>query len=149
MLKRKRALETEDPHGGRPWVFFMIDCFMLILQFFILTFHFKTAEPVLPARLPEGGGSPKPEVPLPEQRPVAVHVKPGPVYMVDGVDAALSDLETTIQARRLANPAVKIRISYEARVPWGDVMALYDLAAKYELRDVGLVPLPMTELPAR
>jgi len=148
MFKRNRKSEEEEVHGSRPWVFFMIDCFMLILQFFILTFHFRASEPVLPAKLPdEGPGIPRPLPP--EKQPLVVRVKAGPIYTVDGVDASLQDLETTLSARCMANSATRLRISYEAQVPWGDVMELYDLAAKYAVHDVGLVPLALTEMPVR
>ena len=49
--------EDETGHGGsRPWVYFMIDAFFLCTQFFVVTFHVKTDEAVLPRDLPPHGG---------------------------------------------------------------------------------------------
>src|SRR4051812_33583155 len=61
-------------HGDRPWVYFMIDCFFLVTQFFVLTFHVKGDDVVLPQRLPTGGqGHPQTNLP-PAPQTATVHV---------------------------------------------------------------------------
>ena len=50
-------------HGDRPWVYFMVDSFFLVTQFFVLTFKLKIADDyVLPHRLPPGGQG-RPQLP--------------------------------------------------------------------------------------
>src|ERR1700712_5630187 len=63
-------------HGDRPWVYFMIDSFFLVTQFFVLTFKVRTGEDlILPHKLPPGGaGKPVPDLIPKEMTPVAITV---------------------------------------------------------------------------
>jgi len=133
-------------HGDRPWVFFMIDCFMLVLQFFILTFKFKDVEPVLPGQLPPGSEMPS-KTPPPEKKPIVIYAMMNQVYQVDGQNTDLSGLETTVGARLGASSETSVKIRYDKAVPWGDVFAIYNLAAKYKVKEVGLIPLRIQDMP--
>src|SRR5476649_846043 len=79
-------------HGGdRPWVYFMIDSFFLVTQFFVLTFKVRTGEDlILPHKLPPGGaGKPVPDLIPKEMTPVAITVnrdsaESAPWYKING-----------------------------------------------------------------
>ena len=57
--KKGRASDSDSENGGhsdRPWVYFMIDSFFLVTQFFVLTFQLRTTEDlVIPHKLPPSG----------------------------------------------------------------------------------------------
>src|SRR2546423_1360377 len=67
--------DSAGTHGDRPWVYFMVDSFFLVTQFFVLTFKLKIADDyVLPHRLPPGGqGRPQQTVTAPKT-PVGITV---------------------------------------------------------------------------
>jgi len=79
-------------HGDRPWVYFMIDSFFLVTQFFVLTFKLKIADDlILPHKLPPGGGAGKaqPDLVVAPKTPVAITVnrdtpESAPWYKING-----------------------------------------------------------------
>jgi biopolymer transport protein ExbD len=139
------ADEAHRSHDSRPWVFFMIDCFLLLTQFFILTFNFKTDEPVLPRRMPGGIPNTGPCRPPPPNLLIDVHVlrNQGVIeYLVLKQRTDFSGLR-----RSLANykeTKSMVRISYEQDLQWREVMTVLNECAANELES-GLVPLRTPE----
>jgi biopolymer transport protein ExbD len=144
--------ESENTHGDRPWVFFMVDCFFLITQFFVLTFKFKTEEASLEQRMPPGGTKDPVLTKRSEKEPLRVHVastSAGAVYEVMNTKVSLVDLSSKLAALvSVAGPErYSVRVSYEANTPWGDVMAVFNACKKVNLRECGFVTLHSTALP--
>ena len=136
-------------HADRPWVFFMVDCFFLITEFFILTFKFKQEESILPQRLPPGGTAmPSKIIPRDAKEPLRIHVSAsagggGVVYDVMNTKIPLSDLSAKLAALvSSAGPdRYTVRVSYETSAQWGDVMAVFNACNKVKISECGLVPL--------
>src|SRR5512140_2439497 len=93
-------------HGDRPWVFFMVDCFFLITEFFVLTFKFKMEESVLPQKLPPGGtAAPMKTIARDAKEPLRVHVSAnGAGYDVMNTKVSLQDLSSRLAALAGASP---------------------------------------------
>lgn len=137
--------EDESMHGDRPWVYFMIDAFMLITEFFMLTFKIKVDEVILPQKLPPGGtvqGKPN----LAEKKEMlSIHVKhaaggtAGYEFMTR--ECTLQELTATMASAVGAGKTVQVRVSYERDVPWGDVMSVFNECNKLKIEECGLVPL--------
>lgn len=144
MARRNMSGETGEGslHSDRPWVYFMIDCFLLITNFFIVTFRFKAEEPILPNRMPPCGIPPcRPVVP-PDT--LAVHVSrsgEAPVYEFMARQVTMPQLAEVLANARSGDRDVAVKISYEKEVPWGDVMGVFNECAKVQIVKCGLVPL--------
>ena len=142
--KHERQEESSSAHDDRPWVFFMIDCFLLMTQFFILTFKFKVDEPVLPKRMPPGSTVPTRKV-TPSNKPILdVHVMRyggAPSYLFMRATTDLQGLREAMQRTTGGGREFTVRVSYEENVPWGDVMAVFNECARFQILEVGLVPL--------
>src|SRR5579862_1931582 len=132
-------------HGDRPWVFFMVDCFFLITEFFVIIFKFKSEESILPQRLPPGGSVPSktPQHDAKEQLNIHVMVNGGqPVYKFLDSMASLPEM-----TQKLANSAqaggdrYSVRVSYEPEVPFECVMAVFNACNKVKIAECGLIPL--------
>jgi biopolymer transport protein ExbD len=135
--------EEDSTHGNRPWVYFMIDAFFLVTQFFVLTFHVKADEKVLPQQLPPGISKPTPDLLTPATT-LPVHVMrngAGLVYRVQATNVSLEELESALQRSAGAGLEYTVRVSYEASVPFGDVLAVFNASSKAGLKRCGLVPL--------
>lgn len=132
-------------HGDRPWVYFMVDCFFLITEFFVITFKFKNEESVLPQKLPPGGTVPSKSTSHDSKEQLNIHVfnNGGQVVykFLDG-QAGLAELQ-----QKLANSTTaggdrySVRVSYEPEVPWRDVMAVFNACTKVKIAECGLIPL--------
>ena len=137
----------EGGHGGdKPWVFFMVDCFFLITEFFVLTFKFKAEESVLPQHLPPGGTSaPSSKMMKDAKEPLRVHVSAagGSVaYDVMGNRVSLADLSSKLAAVASTNPDhYSVRVSYDSEAEWGNVIAVINACNKVKITECGLVPL--------
>jgi biopolymer transport protein ExbD len=149
-MKRRFSLANESSdasHGDRPWVFFMVDCFFLITEFFVLTFKFKAEEFLLPQQLPPGGGPGRP--PVTATHSIGVHVASGQNgggYLVMGEPATAAKLEEVLAASSLQlKDRVSVRVSYDASVPWCDVMAVFNACTKVRIAECGLVPLRVSD----
>ena len=132
-------------HGDRPWVYFMVDCFFLITEFFVITFKFKNEESILPQKLPPGGTVPSKAPPHDAKEQLNIHV------MHEGGSAQYKFLEGTASlaemTQKLANSTssggdrYSVRVSYEPEVPWQDVMAVFNACTKVKIAECGLIPL--------
>jgi len=133
---------AEEPlsHDQRPWVFFMVDCFMLITEFFVLSFKFKTEEVVLPHKLPPGGGGGGLVL---HERTLSVHVMGVggvPVYRIMQKQLPFAEFADTLAGVASADTRFTVRVSYERLVPFEHVMAVFNECSKVRIKQVGLVP---------
>ena len=141
-------------HGDRPWVFFMIDCFMLILQFFVMTFKVKSEETILPQKMPPGG-TVAAKTAVPEQKQVLYvsvdrpNGATAPVYEYMTKQVSLEGLAGTLAANVSSGKAIQVRVSYGANVPWADVMGVFNECAKAKITECGLVPIRGIDGPPR
>jgi hypothetical protein len=136
----------EGGHGGdRPWVFFMVDCFFLITEFFVLTFKFKMEEAALPQRLPPGGTAAASKAPRDNKETLRIHVSStggASTYEYMGNQVSLSGLNDTLaNAARLGGEKYTVKVSYEPGSPWRDVLAVFNACNKVKIAECGLVPL--------
>jgi hypothetical protein len=145
MIKMRH--EEAVGHNDRPWVYFMIDAFFLCTQFFVITFHVKVDEAVLPQRLPPGSIHKPGELPiqprLAENR-VRIHVarvNGAPVYECMGQTGTLADSEAALLRAKSLGQECIVQMSYEPTVPYGDVMAVFNVCNKLDIKKCGLVPL--------
>jgi biopolymer transport protein ExbD len=149
MSKKHGGGEHEDSsgHGDRPWVFFMVDCFFLITEFFVLTFKFKTEEAVLPQRLPPGGTASAQKTDARDTKePMRVEVKSSnggaASYVVNGAPVSMAGLNDTLaNAAKNGGDKYTVKVSYEANAPWRDVLAVFNGCNKVKIAECGLVPL--------
>src|SRR5262245_32301674 len=75
MAKHKsESHEETGGHGDKPWVFFMIDAFMLIVSFLVMNFKFKVDDVILPHKLPPGGTVSSKQVALDKKEMLPIHV---------------------------------------------------------------------------
>ena len=135
--------EAESAHGQRPWVWFMVDCFMLITSFFLLQFKFKVDEVILPQRLPPSGGYHTGPVAT-DLEWLTVHctrTSGAPAYQVLSRTCSASDLTETLAALASNKHRLGVRVSYDTQTPWEDVMAVFNECSKLAIRECGLVPL--------
>ncbi|MCY3021282.1 MAG: biopolymer transporter ExbD [Planctomycetota bacterium] len=141
--------EAETGHSSRPWVYFMIDAFFLCTQFFVVTFHVAVDERVLPQQLPPGC-IPRTPTPNPPPRPIdrteklRVHVSRAngaPVYEYGSVRRTLAELNQALTDAAVAGKTYTVHVSYDAGVPFGDVMAVFNACARLHIQRCGLVPL--------
>jgi len=142
MFRKHHTEEENNPHGDRPWVYFMIDAFFLCTQFFVITFHVKTDEVVLPQKLPPGTRGPGPLGPRVER--VYVHVSRengAPVYRYMSQAGSLRDLEVALTRVATAGRDCTIAMSYEGGVPFSDVIAVFNICSRLDIRKCGLIPL--------
>ena len=146
MRRIHKTTAEETPHANRPWVFFMVDCFFLITEFFVLTFKFKVEESVLPSHLPPGGTRPGSAAIVQSLR---IHVRStcgAACYEVLGEQFSLADLNSKLQAWNQTGQHA-VRVSYEPKVLWGDVIAVFNTCKKAQISDCGLVPLRGCNVP--
>ena len=144
-------------HGDRPWVYFMIDSFFLVTQFFVLTFHVRSDEVILPQKLPPGGGGrPTKDVVAEQKEQINVHVSRDsanspPNYLVKSGGAGQQNtlaqftemLATTASTK--GPDKLSVRVSYEASIPFGDVMPIFNACSKFKIAECGLIPLRSAE----
>jgi len=135
----------EAGHGGdRPWVFFMVDCFFLITEFFVLTFKFKVEESVLPQKLPPGGTVPARSPVTNSKETLRVHVSNSsgtPEYEILSKRVSMSELNDMLARSTSVGKEYTVRVSYDANVQFGDVMAVFNACSKMKIAECGLVPL--------
>ena len=147
---KKIAHSEESSHGGdKPWVYFMIDCFFLVTQFFVITFKVKADEALLPQKLPPGvpitrGGSKIGDKPTLRVHVASANGVASYGFLTRKVDlAGLSDmLADSVQNSQ----QYQVRISYDADVPFEDVMAVFNTCSKVKIAECGLVPLRVAGL---
>jgi biopolymer transport protein ExbD len=149
--------EDAGGHGDRPWVYFMIDSFFLVTQFFVLTFHVRSDEVILPQKLPPGGGGrPTKDVAVEAKEQINVHVardNPAspPTYLVksggSGQQNTLAQFKEMLRSTASAKGPDKlsVRISYDSIIPFGDVMPVFNECTKLKIAECGLIPLRTAE----
>lgn len=147
-MARKMAGSAEhgtevSAHGDRPWVYFMIDCFLLITNFFIITFKFKNEEPILPQKMPPGSTKPAQAVQTSRKDMLAIHVSgvESPVYEFMTKQVSLQELAGILAGTVTGDKEFQVRVSYDRDVPWGYVMAVFNECTKVKINECGLVPL--------
>jgi len=132
-------------HGERPWVYFMIDCFFLVTQFFVITFHVKMDEGVLPQVLPPGPDKTDGSVRIWDSSNCArvrvTGVGNAPVYECMQQPYSLAELEAALSRAKSSARDCSVRLSYEPAVPYGDVLAVFNACNKLDIGKCGLVPL--------
>ena len=144
-------------HGDRPWVYFMIDSFFLVTQFFVLTFHVRSDEVILPQKLPPGGGGrPTAEPSVEAKEQINVHVSRDnpnspPLYLLKSGGSSqqntLEQFKEMLRSTASAKGADKlsVRVSYDAIIPFGDVMPIFNECTKLKIAECGLIPLRTSE----
>ena len=146
----RRKFHVGGDHGSgmghdRPWVYFMIDCFFLVTQFFVMTFKVKADEVILPQRLPPGGtvATKTPEQNDKQQLPIHVTMNGGvAVYDIQKTrQVSASELTDTLARSVGAGKEYSVRVSYEADVHWAHVMAVFNACSKVKIAECGLIPL--------
>jgi biopolymer transport protein ExbD len=143
-LLRQPAAETA--HGDRPWVYFMIDCFFLVTQFFVITFHIKIDDCALPRQLSSGSKNTKPPLPPPLadlSSRVRIHVSRAgnaPVYECMQQPCSLAELEAALARVKSAGRECSVRLSYDPAVPYGDVLAVFNACSRLNIKKCGLIP---------
>ena len=146
MSHKKRGGHDEGGgHGGdRPWVYVMIDAFFLITQFFVLTFKVKSDEVVLPQRLPPGGTVPSKSTALDTKKKLSIHVSnTGGLAQYEFLQKSvnLQGLNDMLASSVGGGQEYQVRVSYEAEVPFGDVLAVFNACSKVKIAECGLIPL--------
>ena len=148
MARSRLSLSTSDDsgHANRPWVYFMIDSFFLITQFFVLTFHLHTDEGILPQKL--GGVIRDPVTPaIASTQAISVHVsrtaKGEPRYRILAAGSAeektLSQFTDSLARAVTHSSNVAVKVSYDASIPFGDVMGVFNACHKCQIDSCSLV----------
>jgi biopolymer transport protein ExbD len=146
---RERAAEGEEvsTHGNRPWVYFMIDAFFLMVEFYVITFKVKVNEVVLPKRMPPGSALASAPAPFEPKRALVVHVY-GPRrpaerrYSYMGEDYGLDGLKRLFDGASRGNEKCIVKVSYDADANWGEVMAVFNETSRARIDEVALIQLP-------
>jgi hypothetical protein len=140
---------SDSTHGDRPWVYFMVDSFFLVTQFFVLTFKIKIGDDyVLPHRLPPGGQG-RPTSTTAPKTPVGITVLKQnadsvPQYQMNGGEllderSVVQKLQDITDGKNPENYSV--RISYEGKfVVFKDVMPIFNACLKLKIKECGLQP---------
>jgi biopolymer transport protein ExbD len=159
MARRKMGSGAAEEGGGvhgsdRPWVYFMIDCFFLVTQFFVISFKVRSEEVVLPQKLPPGGSHPLPS-PIAPPEPIDVHImrpdkNAAAIYLVRNQQndfKAFARALEDVADRPGGADKYRVRVSYEKDVPFEDVMRIFNVCTKIKLQQCGLVPLRNADIP--
>ena len=143
MSRRKSHGGHDDLGHDRPWVYFMIDCFFLVTQFFVITFHVRSDEVLLPQRLPPGGTKPSASATQDNKKKMSVHVTHnGEVsYECMQKPVNLAGLTEMLGSASQGGAEVSVKVSYEKDVPFADVMAVFNACSKVKIKECGLLPL--------
>ncbi len=148
MTTRRFATQFGEHTGAdhaRPWVWFMIDSFLLVTQFFVITFHVRNNDPVIPLDLAKCGPDGIRVPPRPTTAQIMrVHVRrdgTNLVYQYNAQPNTLAALETSLATLRQAGRELKLRVSYDGEVPYGSVMAVFNICQRVGIAECGLVPL--------
>ncbi len=138
-------------HGGdRPWVYFMIDSFFLVTQFFVLTFKVRTGEDlILPHKLPPGGAGKATADPI-QKETTAVSIlvsrdsaESAPWYKINaGQPQDVNSINSTLGSLVEGHDPSKysVRISYEGKVIFKDVIPIFNTCLKLKITECGLQP---------
>jgi biopolymer transport protein ExbD len=130
-------------HGDRPWVYFMVDAFLLMNNFFIMTFKFKQEEPILVQRMPPGSTAPVRSPKLSNKQNLVIHVNRrgeeiGYEYMSRRV--TLEELSNTLAGVAASGKELSVRVSYTDEAHWQDIISVYNACQKLKISECGLIP---------
>ena len=128
-------------HDNRPWVYFMVDCFFLITQFFLVSFQVKAEKFVLPGKLPPGTGITHGNV---RDEVLSIHVllKDGQtMYLFQGQVSSLAELDSVLQRTKTSGRKLTVQLSYDAGVSWQGVIDAINACSRADIHNVGMVPL--------
>jgi biopolymer transport protein ExbD len=138
----------EGGHGGdKPWVFFMVDAFFLITEFYILTFKFKAEESVLPQKLPPGGSAGQAAVDPADRtkkQQLRVHVSgtgDNATYDFQGISTKADGLISKLTELSSGGGEHTVKVSYEANTEWKDVMLVFNACNKVKIAECGLIQI--------
>ena len=146
--KKGRASGSDSENGGhsdRPWVYFMIDSFFLVTQFFVLTFQLRTKEDlIIPHKLT--APSKIVVITLDDTKPVAIEVsretsETAPYYALNGGKKMdQKELDTTLKAMTDGhNPlSYSVKVSYIGNAIFGDVMPVFSTCAGLGIKKCGV-----------
>ncbi len=134
-------------HGDRPWVYFMIDSFFLVTQFFVLTFQVRTSQDlVLPHTLRGSGGSERIIALLKTDVAISVnreHRDSVPAYKINGGES-MDGLSVTTKLTDMAigknADQFNVRIVPGVNANFGDVMPILNICKKLEFKECGIQP---------
>ena len=133
--------DESDGHANRPWVYFMVDCFFLITQFFLVSFQVKAEKFILPGKFPPGSTGP---VRATRDEVLAIHVllKNGQsMYLFQGQVSSIAELDTVLQRTKTSGRKLSVQLSYEAGVSWQGVIDVINACSRADIHNVGMVPL--------
>ena len=135
--------ESEDAGHDRPWVFFMVDCFFLITEFFILTFKFKTDDAILPQKMPPGGTVTSKLEPdgMTNLRVSVDSSNPQQPYTFMNQKLTLDELSSMLARSKGMGKPVKVSVSYTAQSNWGVVAQVFNECQHLGIAECGLVSL--------
>ncbi len=119
----------------------MIDVVFLLLIFFICASARQTREALLPANLPAGSIEAAGAVPAVQIDQAFVKVKQRAdgttIAEINGTDYATIDLlESQLRALAEVGPEVPVILDIEGRVPFGDVIRVYDLCQRLKFTTI-------------
>ena len=147
MTRRRTLFGGHDNHSGghgdRPWVYFMIDSFFLITQFFVLTFHIGH-DLVLPHTL--HNAPPGTTFSVNTGVTILVNRDPAdiaPTYKINGGESMdRSTVESKLSAMVVGkNPSdFSVKISAQGNTTFGDVMPLLSICKKLKFPECGIQP---------
>jgi biopolymer transport protein ExbD len=135
--------DDDTPGHDRPWVYFMVDCFFLITEFFILTFKFKTEDFVLPGKLPPGAHDPDPRYVIPAEI-VKLGVdssNPAQPYSFMNQRLTHDEVKALLTRAAASGKGVQVRVEYTAGTTWAPVAQIFNECQHVKIQDCGLIPL--------
>ena len=128
-------------HGDRPWVFFMVDAFMLITEFFVLSFKFKAEEVILPQTMPAGGIITHPIIGCETLSVYVTRENSVPMYEILHQRCTFPEFSERLAGAASTGRDLTVRVAYERLVPFQDVMLVLNECSKVQVKHVGLAPL--------
>ncbi len=150
MSRRRRILSigsgSDAPHGDKPWVYFMVDCFFLITQFFLIAFHAKTgATYSLERTNPPGNTNKHPVEPIhspDEILPVHISQENGQVTMLfQNHTTDFANFSESLRRVASGRNTFKVNLSYDANVEWQKVIDVMNECSKLKIEKCSLIPL--------
>ena len=145
MFSASSTHSSHDETSGhdRPWVYFMVDCFFLITEFFILTFKFKTEDYILPNRMPPGSTISPPTTPKKTEivKLRADSSNPAQPYSFMNQGLTHDEMKALLGRVAASGKEIQVRVEYTAQTPWGLVADIFNECQRFQIKDCGLTPL--------
>jgi biopolymer transport protein ExbD len=148
---RRRILplgsSNPDSHTEKPWVYFMVDCFFLITQFFLISFQFKKPPDEKWQLVQKNLGNTRsdPRIHLPNSNEVltvhAIQQKTGTVYLFESQTVGLPELSAALARVTSSKSNVSVKLSYDGDVPYENIIAVMNECSRHNIDRCSLVPL--------